>query len=180
MGAQDTQQVGYGKSLQKKDWTLYRYCGGGGAGGCPYIQNKTQVKFAIEVNPYLVKNRSITFRNPEFFGIVLYRDLGPDGFGCTSSYDVNSPQDWYLGLSADGVMTDAEVIAQNLLQDNLAPPFDIEVTSRNVLPQPTDAGWDGKIWCHIVWRDSTFVSDQLYVDNVQYLRVVQHNYEVKQ
>jgi hypothetical protein len=179
MGASDVNQVGYGKSQQKKDWALYRYCGGGGGGACPYIQNKTQVKFSIEVNPFLVKNTSITFRNPEFFGIVLFQDLGSDG-SCPSSYNINAPQDWYLGLSADGVMTDAEVIAQNLLQDNLPPPFDIEVTGRNVLPQPTDAGWDGKIWCHIVWTNPAFVSDQLYVDNVQYLKVVQHNYEVKQ
>lgn len=180
MGATDVKQVGYGKSQQKKDWTLYRYCGGSGGGGCPYVQNKTQIKFPIEVNPYLVKNTSITLRNPEFSGIQLYQDLGPDGFGCSNSYDVNSPQDWYLGLSADGVMTDAEVIAQNLLQDNLAPPFDIEITGRNVLPQPTDSGWDGKIWCHIVWTNPLYVSDTLYVDNTQYLRVVQHNYEVKQ
>lgn len=180
MGNRDTQQVGYAKSLQKRDWTLYRYCGGSGGGGCPYIQNKTQIKFAIDVNPYLVKNTAITLRNPQFFGVQVFQDLGPDGFGCTSSYNSNNPQDWYLGLSADGVMTDAEVIAQNLLQDNLRAPFDIDVTSRNVLPQPTDAGWDSKIWCHIVWTNPAYVSDQLYVDNIQYLRVVQHNYEVKQ
>lgn len=177
MGATDTEQVGYPKSLQKKDWTLYRYCGGSGGGACPYVQNKTQIKFAIDVNPFLVKNTSLTLRNPDFAGMVLYQDLGPDGF-CSNSYNVNAPQDWYLGLSADGVMTDAEVIAMNLLQDNLTPPFDIDI-SKNKLPQPTDAGWDSKIWCHIVWTNALYVSDQLYVDDVQYLRVVQHNYEVK-
>jgi hypothetical protein len=180
MGATDTKQVGYGKSQQKKDWAIYRYCGGSGGGGCPYVQNKTQIKFAIEVNPYLVKNNSITLRNPQYFGIQIFQDLGPDGFGCSNSYNINNPQDWYLGLSADGVMTDAEVIAQNQLQDNLLSPFDIEVTGRNILPQPTDAGWDSKIWCHIVWTNPLYVSDQLYVDDTQYLKVVQHNYEVKQ
>lgn len=178
MGAQDPKSQGYPKSLQKKDWSIYKYCGGAGGGDCPVTQNNTQIVFSIDTNPFLVRNRSLLLRNPEFFGIVLYEDLGPDGF-CSTSYDVDNPQDWYIGFSADGVMSDAEVIALNLLQDNLTPPFDIEVAER-YLPQPTDAAWDDKIYVHIVWTDPSFVSDQLYVDNIQYLRVVKHNYDVRQ
>jgi len=179
MGASDSAKQGYPKSLQKKDWTLYRYCGGGGAGGgCPYVQNKTQIKFAIEVNPYLVKNNSITLRNPEFFGIVLYPDAGVSGF-CDHSYVLGTEVDWYLGFSNDGVLTDQEVRDQNLLQTAGAPPFDIEV-SGNKLPQPTDSDWSGIMYVHIHWTDSLYVSDQGYVDDIQYLRVVQHNYQVRQ
>jgi len=176
MGAKDYEKRGYPKSLQKKDWTIYKYCGGGGGGDCVQVQNKTQIRFAIDVNPFLVFNRSLLLRNPEFFGIVLYQDGGP-AFFCDHSA-VGGPQDWYLGFSASGTMTDADVIAQDLLQDNLTPPFDIEV-SANKLPQPTDPLWQDKIFVHIVWTNPLFVSDQLYVDDVQYLRVVKHNYDVR-
>ena len=178
MGSRDPENQGYPKSLQKKDWTIYRYCGGAGGGDCAVVQNNTHISFAIDVNPFLVRNRSLLLRNPEFFGIVLYADLGVSGL-CSHSYDVNSPQDWYLGFDADNTMTDAEVIAESLLQDNLTPPFDIEVSARN-LPQPTDPNWNDKIYCHIVWTNPLFVSDQLYEDDVQYLRVVKHNYDVRQ
>lgn len=177
MGAQDTQDQGYPKSLQKKDWALYRYCGGAGGGDCPVVQNNTHVSFAIDVNPFLVRNRSMVLRNPEFFGVVFFEDLGPSGF-CSSSYDINNPQDWYLGFDVDNTLTDGEVIEQNLLQDNLAPPFDIEVSGKD-LPQPTDPNWNDKIYCHIVWTNPLYVSDRLFEDDIQYLRVVQHNYDVR-
>jgi hypothetical protein len=177
MGKQAPQDQGYPRSLQKKDWAYYRYCGGAGGGDCVQVQNNTHVSFAIDVNPYLVRNRDLLLRNPEFFGIVLYQDGGPAGF-CDHSA-TGGPQDWYLGFDADNTLTDAEVIAENLLQDNLTPPFDIFVPGSK-LPQPTDPNWDDKIWVHIVWTDPLFVSDQIYIDNVQYLRVVQHNFDVRQ
>lgn len=177
MGNRDPQDQGYPKSLQKKDWAIYRYCGGAGGGDCAQVQNNTHVSFAIDVNPFLVRNRSLLLRNPEFFGIVFYQDGGPSGF-CDHSVS-GGPQDWYLGFDADNTATDEEVIAQNLLQDNLTPPFDIEVAGK-YLPQPTDPNWDDKIWCHIVWTDPQFVSDAVYVDDTQYLRVVKHNYDVRQ
>ena len=178
MGASDTAHVGYPKSQQKKDWTIFRYCGGGGAGGCAVVQNNTQVRFGIELNPYIVRQDSILLRNPEFFGVVLYPNAGPDGL-CSDSYVLGTEVDWYLGFSNDGVLTDAEVRDQNLLQTTGAPPFDIEV-SGNKLPQPTDSDWSGILYVHIHWTDSLYVSDQLYEDDVQYLRVVKHNYQVRQ
>lgn len=177
MGASDIEQAGYPKSQQKKDFTVYLYCGGSGGGDCAQIQNKTQVRFGIELNPYIVSNDSITFRNPDFFGVVLYTDNGPSGF-CDHSYSLGNEQDWYLGFSNDGVLTDAEVIAQGLIQTAGAPPFDIEV-SRNKLPQPTDSDWSGILYVHIAWLNPLFVSDQIYIDDVQYLRVSQHNYQVR-
>lgn len=177
MGASDTQAKGYPKSLQKRDWTIYLYCGGSGGGGCPYVQNKTQVRYGIDLNPFIVSNDSITLRNPDFAGIVLYSNNGSDGF-CPDSYTLGQEKSWYLGFSNTGVLTDAQVIAQGLLQTAGAPPFDIEV-SKNKLPQPTDADWTGTLYVHIVWTNSLYISDQLYVDDIQYLRVVQHNYQVR-
>lgn len=179
MGASDSRQVGYPKSQQKKDWTIFQYCGGGGAGQCAQVQGITQVRFGIELNPYIVRQDSILLRNPEFFGIVLYPDAGPDGFLCDHSYVLGTEVDWYLGFSNDGVLTDAEVRAQGLLQTAGAPPFDIEV-NRPKLPQPTDSDWSGILYVHMHWASSLYVSDQVYEDDVQYLRVVQHNYQVRQ
>ncbi len=142
------------------------------------VQNNTQVRFGIEMNPYLTRQDSILLRNPEFFGIVLYPDAGVSGF-CSHSYVLGTEVDWYLGFSNDGVLTDDEVRSQQLLQTAGAPPFDIEV-SGNKLPQPTDADWSGIMYVHIVWDNPLYVSDQQYVDDIQYLRVVQHNYQVRQ
>lgn len=178
MSTSDLKNKGYPKSLLKKDWSIYKYCGGGGGGPCPFVQNNTQIVFSIETNPYLVYNRSMLLRNPEFFGIVLYDDLGSDGF-CPNSYNENNPQDWYLGFSASGSLTDQEVIDQGLKQEGKLPPFDIEVFGSQ-LPQPTDDLWQEKIFVHVVWLNSAFISDQLYTDDVQYLRPVKHNYDVRQ
>ena len=178
MGASDTEKRGYPKSLQKRDWTLYRYCGGGGAGGCPPYQGKTQVRFGVELHPFLVRQDSITLRNPEFLGIALYDNAGPDGFGCTTSYVLGTEKQWWLGFSNDGVLTDADVRAQNLLQTSVRPPFDIQVAGTK-LPQPTDSDWSGTLYIHIHWADPNYVSDQVYADDIQYLRVVQHNYQVR-
>lgn len=177
MGASDLSQKGYPKSLQKKDWSIYVYCGGSGGGGCAAVQNKTQVRYGIELNPFIVSNDSILLRNPEFLGIVLYPDAGPNGF-CSSTYTLGTEQGWWLGFSNTGVLTDAQVRSQGLFQTAGAPPFDIEV-SRNKLPQPTDSDWTGILYVHIVWLNPLFVSDQVYVDDVQYLRVVKHNYQVR-
>ncbi len=179
MGASDIKQAGYPKSLQKKDWTIYRYCGGGGAGNCAYPQGKTQVRFGIDLNPYLVRQDSILFRNPEYFGMVVYPDAGPDGFLCSNSYVLGTQKQWYLGFSNTGVLTDQQVKNQNLTQPATAPPFDIEV-GRSKLPQPTDSDWTGILYVHMVWDSSNYVSDQVYQNDVQYLRVVQHNYQVRQ
>jgi len=177
MGASDTNLQGYPKSLQKKDFTVFLYCGGMGGGDCAVVQNKTQVRFGIEMHPYMTRQDSILLRNPEFFGVVLYPDAGPSGF-CSNSYNLGTQVDWYLAFSNDGVMTDQEVFDQNLLQDNLVPPYDIEI-SGSQLPQPTDSDWSGIMYVHIAWDNPLYVSDQLYVDDVQYLRVVQHNYQVR-
>ena len=179
MGASDSAKQGYPKSLQKRDWAYYRYCGGTGGGDCAQVQSDTQVRFGIEMNPYITRQDSIVLRNPEFLGIVLYPNAGPDGFFCSTSYVLGTERSWWLGFSNDGVLTDQEVRDQNLLQSAGAPPFDIEVAG-NKLPQPSDSDWSGIMYVHIHWADPLYVSDQQYVDDIQYLRVVQHNYQVRQ
>lgn len=176
MGATDVASKGYPKSQQKKDWQIYKYCGGSGGGDCVLVQNKTQVRFGVELNPFITSNDSLLLRNPDFFGIALYADGGP-AFFCDHSAS-GSPQQWYLGFSNDGVMTDAEVIAQGLVQSG-EPPFDIEI-SKNKLPQPIDADWSGILYIHIAWANPLWVSNQLLIDDEQYLRIVKHNYQVRQ
>lgn len=174
MGSQDALSQGYPKSLQKKDWLYFRYCGGKGGGGCFYVQTLTQVRFAIEVNPFLVRNRSLTLNNPA--GVIEFYGKGTDlGSGCFTSS--GSPLNWYLAFSTDGVLTNAECVAQNNLQTGAAG-YDIEIPESK-LPQPSDAGWDGKIYVHICWIVAGIVSDAVLANDQQYLRVVQHNYDVR-
>lgn len=178
MGASDTARKGYPKSLQKRDFSVYYFCGGGGAGACPVTQGKTQVRYGVELDPFIVSNDSLLLRNPEFGGIALYTDLGPDAF-CSKSYNINDPEDWYLGFSNDGVLTDAEVIAQGNRQSGLVIPYDIEIAGTK-LPQPTDSDWSGTLYIHIAWTNANFISDEIYIDDVQYLKIVKHNYQTRQ
>ncbi len=174
MGSQDQLSQGYPKSLQKKDWLIFRYCGGKGGGGCYWLQTLTQVRFAIEVNPFLTRNRSLTLNNPA--GVIEFYNPGVDtGGGCYTSS--GSPLRWYLAFSTTGVLTDAQCVAQGNLQGGAAG-YDIDIAGSK-LPQPTDAGWNSKIYIHICWLTTNIVSDAVLANNQQYLRVVQHNYDVR-
>lgn len=75
---QDKKSAGHPKSLQKKDYVMFYYCGGSGGGACFVQQTSTGVGWSIDVNPFTVYNRKLTLRNGEFDGIALYNDTGPD------------------------------------------------------------------------------------------------------
>lgn len=178
MGQGDIQKQGYPKSTIKHNWEIFLFCGGKGGGGCATLTGTTSIKYSIDVNPFDVYNQSLILQNTELTPVRFYTDGGSDGMGCAHTF--GTEVNWYLGLSADGVLTDAQIIAQNNVFSGAAPYY-IEILA-NKLPQPTAANWQNKIWVHIYWGNATYVTgmDTTVVNNKQYLKVVKHNFEVKQ
>lgn len=158
---------------------IIQYCGGGGGGGCATVLGATQYVYPIRVPKFLVFNRSLLLENPEFNGVQIYTDAGPDGFFC--DHTLGTKQDWWLGFSDDGILTDQEVKDQNILVPS-AQPQEIFV-NWNKLPQPVLRGggvnpdWENRIYVHIVWEIAEFVTDSPLRDNI--LTIVKHDYDEK-
>lgn len=164
---------------------MFQLCGGSGAGGCATPLGATKYVYSIRVPKHVVFNRSLLLRNKEG-AVDIYSDAGFDGI---CSHSAGTRQPWYLAFSADGNLTDAQIIAQGNVF-NQAPPFDIEILA-NKLPQPVLAGgganplWQNRIYVHIYWGNATFVwpdspfhsAGQTMYDDV--LEVVKHNYDIK-
>ncbi len=183
MSVSDIQKIGYPKSQVKRDWIWLPYCGGAGAEECPEVLTSTKVTFFVETNPYLTYNRGIILQNPVGLdtitgdGLRIFADTGAGG-GCDHNYGAEIT--WYLALSADGILTDQEIINQGLTFSGSAP-YNIEINNPALIPQPTNSLWDNKIYFTIYWGvANTYVAFEDLQDNVQYLRVVKHDYEVKQ
>lgn len=157
---------------------IIQYCGGGGGGGCPITMDATQFVYPIRVPKFLVFNRSLLLENPEFIGVNIYTDAGATMF---CDHSLGSLVDWWLGFSANGVLTDAEVKAQDIQISGMSP-HEIFV-NWNKLPQPVLRGggvnpdWENRIYVHIVWDSAGFVTESPMRDGI--LNVVKHDYDEK-
>lgn len=164
MGQQDLALQGYPRSHLKSDWTYSLLCGGKGGGGSPFQETQTFCKFAIDVNPFITRNRELTLNNSQ---VAIYTDAA--GL---------NPTNWYLALSATNTLTAAQILAQNNKFSGYSG-YNIELT-RAKLPQPTDSGWASKIWVYIYWGSTALYGDQIYVDNSQYLTPVKFDFDLRQ
>lgn len=169
------------KPKSEQDTILFdiiQYCGGGGGGGCAETMDATQFVYPIRVPKFLVFNRSLLLENPEFNGVQIYTDAGAVMF---CDHSLGTLQDWWLGFSDDGVLTDQEVKDQNIVITG-TPPQLIDV-SWNKLPQPVLLGggvnpdWENRIYVHIVWGSPDFVTDSPMREGI--LNVVKHDYDEK-
>jgi hypothetical protein len=156
-------------------FNLFVPCGGLGGGSCVVILGATQYIFNIRVPKFVVFNRSLLFSST----VQIYTDAGPDGFGCTSSEAVQ--QGYWVALSADGSLTDAQVEAQGIYIDPSMLSFGAAINilfDWNKSPQPTDASWQNKIFVHLHWASPLYVAPLALTDDV--LLLTKHDYDVKQ
>jgi len=151
---------------------ILNFFGGTGGPADPYVTGVTQYVYSVKVPKFVVRNKSLTLRNPEFFGVDIFSDAGPD-IMCDHSFDTRQP--WWLGLSANGVLTDAEVKAQGNMF-NQALPYDIEILE-NKLPQPIDADWSNRIYIHMVWDSALYINGGEIKDNI--LEIAKYDYDIK-
>ena len=146
--------LAYPKSkFDAKSAFWFIYCGGSGGGGCLTALGVTQYVYSIRVPKFTVLNRSLILQNNN--SIDIGSNGGFDGL-CTDTYATRQP--WYLAFSADGILTDAQVISKGKMFNQAAfPAYDIFVQAKD-LPQPKDANWQGRIYVHLVWGSPTFVN----------------------
>lgn len=173
MTKQDSGRLAVGRPDAQVEaaYITFQYCGGSGGGGCLLPLGVTSTKITFRVPRFIVFNRRILFENREFFGVRIYTDGGASG-GCPNSLGVEQP--FYVALSSDGNLTDAQVIAKNK-QFSGALPYTMEFLSKDI-PQPKEAGWGGYLFLHIVWGNATYMTEGGTISE-RSIALIKHDYD---
>lgn len=150
----------------------FRYCGGSGGGDCPVPLGATKTNFIIRMPKAIVWHRRIIFENLEFLGVRIYTDAGATAF-CSHSF--GTEVSWYMALSNDGVMADADIIA-NGIELSGALPYEIEFT-QDMIPQPTEGSYSGVIYAHIYWGNSGYLNEGGTITENSF-KIVKHDYDI--
>ncbi len=178
MGSGDKLAVGRPDAMVEAGYLFFKYCGGGGAGACVVPTGQTGVVLDYRLQRYIVYNKRIVFENKEFFGARFYTDAGSDG-SCPNSLGSEVP--FYMALSIDGNLTDAEVQAQGV-QLSGALPYDIEFLS-NKIPQPSEGAWSDHIFVHLYWGSSAYIWENSIagatVPTDAAFRIKKHDYDIR-
>lgn len=171
--SQDTGRLNVGRPDASVDGAYYSfvYCGGSGGGGCLVPIGVTSTKITFRVPRFVVFNRRIIFENKEFFGVRIFTDAGFDGF-CPNSLGIEKP--FYVALSADGNLTDAQVIAKNKSVSG-ALPYTIEFLAKDI-PQPKELSWNGYLFLHIVWGNAGYINEGGTIGE-RSIAIVKHDYD---
>lgn len=161
--------------LEDANYLFFVYCGGSGGGGCVLPLGVTGVTYPVKIPKFITRNTKLVFENPEFIGIRIYTDAGPSGF-CANSLGSEVP--FYMALSVDGIMTDAEIVAQGV-QLSGTLPYSIEFTELKI-PQPTNPAWNGNIYVHIYWGNAGYLNGAGGLPDDSTLQITKHDYEIQQ
>lgn len=157
--------VGYPNAKSRPE-TYFLYPPGKGGGGayCLPTLGKTSHGEKIDVSKFLVFSRYLILFN-EFLGatgVGFYRNAGADGT-CSNSY--GAPMDWWIALSHQGELTDAEIVERGV--QITTPPYATAFENDQYIefpvdkiPQPVlknggvDPRWQGEIWYQMYWGDA--------------------------
>lgn len=171
----DTGQANVGRPDASVDagFMFWQYCGGKGGGGCISPLGTTGKVLTYRMPRFIVRNKRIIFENKELFGVRIYSDGGVSGF-CSHSLGVE--KGFYMALSADGNLTDEQVVQKGKFITG-ALPMDIEFLAKDI-PQPAAASWDGYIFVHLYWGDATYVSEGNTIDENS-MRIKKHDYDIQ-
>jgi hypothetical protein len=171
----DTGQANVGRPDANVDggFIFYQYCGGKGGGGCLDPLGVTGIVLSYRMPRFIVRNKRIIFENKELFGVRIFSDGGATGF-CDHSTGVE--QGFYMALSADGNLTDEEVQSRGKFITG-ALPYDIEFLAKDI-PQPVQASWDGYIFVHLYWGNTSFVNEGGDIDENS-MRIKKHDYDIQ-
>lgn len=179
MSGSGTPKLARPDAMVEAGFLYFTYCGGSGAGACLTPTGVTGVVIPYRVPKTITRNMRIIFENREYFGVRMYTDAGSNGL-CPNSIGVEQP--FYLALSADGLLTDAQVIAQGVQCIGPAP-YEIEF-KENRIPQPKSTAWNNRIYLHVVWGNAGYInslgdsSDLSHLPTENSFKIVKHDYEI--
>lgn len=150
------------------------YCGGKGGGGCLDPIGMTGVVLAYRMPRFIVRNRRILFENKEFNGVRIFTDAGASGL---CSHSLGSEVGFYMTLSADGNLTDEEVVRRGKFIAGVLP-YDIEFLAKDI-PQPANgAEWIGYIFVHLYWGNAGYINEGGAIDEYS-MRIKKHDYDIQ-
>lgn len=161
-------------AANEEGYLLFLYCGGKGGGGCVTPLGVTNAKFAYRVPKFITANRRVIIQNNN---VRLFNDAGPDGFGCPDSQGVIE-KPFYMALSVDGNLSDAQVVAQGV-QLSGALPYNIEFSALKT-PQPINPLWANQIWVQLYWGDPTVINQGGNPITSSMMAITKHEYDIKQ
>lgn len=174
MSSSDKLAVGRADTLHEAgSAAVFFYCGGKGAGSCITPTTTTSQAIFIQLPSAIVYNKEITLQN---IGIRFFNDAGPDGFGCLHSQGVTETP-FYIALSSNGALTDAQVKAQGV-QVSGAIPNEIKFQGIK-MPQPTQATWQNGLWVQIVWGTIGLINVTGAPLTPSMIKIVKHNYDIR-
>jgi hypothetical protein len=165
----------YPRTTKKEIAPIYVFaeqvCADGKGGGGNYVPIGSVMEIVkYDVSKFNVFNRKLILRNNNF---DVYKNLGETSPG-SGEYIAGDRVDWWLAFSATPNLTAEEIVLQNSRITTPAP-FDLDVDYKK-LPQPTDAGWDNKIYMYMYWGDTTLV---INTRSEADLEVIKHDYDEK-
>lgn len=152
---------------------LFQYAGGIGGGDCVVPLGATGAVIELPVSKYITRNRRIIFENREYGGIRIYTDAGPAGF---CSHSVGTEQSFWMALSIDGLLTDAQVVARGV-ELNGATPYQIEFLSDKI-PQPSSDDWTARIFIQLYWGSASYINGVGAFPSLASFEVVKHDYDI--
>lgn len=161
--------------VEDATFLFFVYCGGSGGGGCVLPMGITGISYPVKIPKFITRNTKLIFENPEFGGIRIYKDGGPDGF-CANSLGAETP--FYMALSIDGQLTGDQVKAQGV-QLSGPLPYSIEFTELKI-PQPIDLAWNGNIYVQLYWESAGYINGAGAVPSDSTLQITKHDYEIVQ
>lgn len=158
-------------------FTLFSGCGLGGNGVCLVTIDTEHKILEFKVSKYIVYNRKIVFTNPSLTGIRIYTDAGPAGL---CDHSLGTEVTWWFNISSDGNVVDVEAFAKTGVELSGVLPYEIEFTNPRLLPQPTDAAWDAKIYAYIWWGNPDYVAARGFTSEaIGSLHIAKHDYDIK-
>lgn len=160
-------------------YQYYTYCGGMGAGLCLVPIGVTGVAIPFRVPKSITRNMRLILENREFYGVRMYTNAGSNGL-CPNSIGTEVP--FYAALSADGLLTGAEVMEQGVQLIGPAP-YEVEF-KENKIPQPADLNWQSIIYLQLYWGNAGYINglgqpiDPSHMPDGSSFRIVKHDYEI--
>ena len=174
MSAGNKLDQGRPNAANEEGYLLFMYCGGKGAGGCLTPLGITKTSFAYRVPKYITANRRVIIQNN---GVRLFNDGGPDGFGCPNSQGLIE-KSFYMALSVDGNLTDAQVVAQGVRLSG-ALPYNVEFSALKI-PQPSNPLWSNQLFVQLYWGDPTVINQTGNPITSSMMAITKHEYDIKQ
>lgn len=147
--------AGKPKPINKRDYEFKMFCGGMGGGTCFTQTGVDRYTWYVENDPNAVVNRYLALEDLGDFELFTDGGQTPTSFDDPSCRNAGSAVPLYVAVSAQGTLTAAQILAQNVVTGFGIPAL-IEFDEK-FLPQPGDPDYIGRTYITVYWGNATHV-----------------------